>query len=119
MDPKLTEWGKGIAGAIIGGIIGHFAFDFLLGYGLYAGILPGALVGVGASYLRTTKNTAIGIMAAVLALIVGVYNELDAFTFGDGTLAFFLQNPQPAPWLMLGIGAALGTTSALAELAEA
>jgi hypothetical protein len=102
------EWSMAIVGAILGGVVGHFAFELLLSYGFYGAALPGAFVGLGAGMVRRRRSVAVGIVAAGLALFVGVYSELDAFTFGDGSLAFFLKNPQPVPWLMLAVGTVLG-----------
>ena len=44
------------------------------------------------------------ILAAATGLATGIYTELDVFTFGDGTLLFFLTHPQPVTWLMLALG---------------
>lgn len=102
------EWAMAVVGSILGGVVGHLAFEYLLKYGLYGAVLPGALVGIGAGLIRRRRIVAVGLFAAVVALIVGVYSELDAFTFGDGSLAFFVKNPQPVTWIMLAVGTGLG-----------
>lgn len=101
---QLSEWGIGLAGMAVGAVAGHLIVEALLRYGVYAAVIPGAIVGLGAGYFRRTYNKWIGILAAVTGLATGIYTELDVFTFGDGTLLFFLTHPQPVTWLMLALG---------------
>ncbi len=102
------SFGIGIAGALVGAVGGHLLFKFLLSYGVYAAALPGAAVGFAAGNFLPRRNIVIGWIAGIVALVVGVYSELTAFQFGDGSLQYFLTHPQPVTWLMLGLGTMLG-----------
>lgn len=102
---RVRDWGIALAGIVIGAVAGHLAVEWLLRFGVYMAVIPGAFVGLGAGYFRRSYNKWIGILAAVVALAAGIYTELNVFTFGDGSLSYFLTHPQPVTWLMLALGA--------------
>ena len=69
-------WVRGIAGAIIGGLLGYLLFEFLLVRGgLYAGILPGAMVGVGYSTAARRKELVPGMICGAVGLVFGFWSD--------------------------------------------
>ena len=100
-----------LGGAAIGGLLGYFAFVWLLGQGFYALILPGALLGVGASLARN-RSVALAVVCGLLALGLGVFAEWKTAPFKqDKSLVFFLthlhENP-PLTLIMLALGGLMG-----------
>ena len=90
---QLSSVVRGLLGAIVGAVIGAFLFDLLLGYGLYAMIMPGALVGFGASLASRAPSLPVGVFAGLTGLAIGIYMEWKYFPFvDDESLIFFLKN---------------------------
>ena len=102
------NWLLGILGAIAGGVLGYFAFSFLVGQGLYAMVLPGALVGLGCGYLSGMESKMLGCVCGVGALLLSIYIEWDFFAFTkDRSFAFFvshLHQLKPMTMLMIAVG---------------
>ena len=100
-----------IAG-VLGALIGAFAFDWLLSQGLYAMILPGALLGTGVGLGIQQHNLAVGFIAGVAALSLGVYLEWIYLPFiADESFSFFMQNItqiDPAHLIMILAGGFAG-----------
>ena len=98
----------GVAGAVAGGLIGHFAVGWMAGQGLYAMILPGALLGIGCGALSASRSNVRGIVCAVAALALGVVTEWRHFPFlADESFGYFLGHLnalKPAAMLMIGLG---------------
>jgi hypothetical protein len=62
---------RGLAGGAVGGFLGYHAFVWLvLNQGLYALVLPGALVGLGCGLASGRKVIALGVLSAVGAFLV-------------------------------------------------
>ena len=81
-----------LLGAIIGGLLGHFLFGWALKQGFYAMILPGALIGWGAS-LGRCPHIAIPILCAVLALALSVFTEWRFRPFlADKSFGYFIRH---------------------------
>jgi hypothetical protein len=99
------------AGAILGGVIGYFAFGWIVRQGLYAMILPGGLVGLGASIAKNRSIT-IPIICGAAALALGFFTEWQFFPFAkDESLSYFLahiHHLQPISLIMIAIGGFLG-----------
>ncbi len=75
----MKNWLPLLAGALAGGLIGYFAFLWIARQGFYALVLPGALVGIGAS-LAPNRSLAMCVVCGVLALALGL--EVCAFHQG-------------------------------------
>lgn len=67
------SWLKGIGGAVVGGIVGYLLFSLLLRNGLYAGIVPGAFVGIGFSIASRRGNVLAGVICGIAGLIFGCW----------------------------------------------
>ncbi len=100
----------GIVGALLGAVLGHFVFGWALRQGFYAMILPGALIGFGASVARC-QHLALPIFCAVLALVVSLLTEWRFRPFvTDKSLAYFLTHVhqlKPVGLAMMAVGTAL------------
>src|SRR5215475_2327209 len=97
-----------LTAAVVGGVVGHFAFQLLLRSGLYAMILPGGLVGLGAG-IGKSKSLVIAIVCGMIALVLGVVTEWRFAPFNaDGSLSYFLahlSDLRPITLLMIALGA--------------
>ena len=88
---KQANWLLGLAGAIGGGALGYFAFHFLARDGLYAMVLPGALLGLGCGALSGGKSTALGVVCGSLALVLGIVLEWQLAPFvADDSFPYFV-----------------------------
>lgn len=98
----------GLVGAAIGGLVGFLAFEWIVDQGLYAMILPGALLGLGAGLLARHESKARGLVCAGAALILGLFAEWHAFPFvADASPGYFLghlHELKPITWIMIGLG---------------
>jgi hypothetical protein len=99
-----------IAGAA-GGLLGYVLFFWIVRQGFYALVLPGALVGIGASLVRT-RSQIVCVICGVMALAAGIVAEWKFAPFRkDGSLSYFLlhlQDLRPLTLIMIGIGTAMG-----------
>lgn len=97
--------------AVAGGIVGYLAFMWIAGQGLYALVLPGALVGVCASIFKS-RSRALCIVCGLLGLCFGLFTEWRFAPFiSDGSLSYFLAHLhqlRPITMLMIGAGALIG-----------
>ncbi len=97
-----------LTAAVAGGVIGYFAFQWLLGYGLYAMILPGGLVGLGAG-IGKSKSLVIAVACGLIALAFGIFTR---WRFNvDVSLGYFLthlSDLSPVTLLMLAVGTFIG-----------
>ena len=100
-----------IAGAVVGGVLGYFAFFWIVKQGFYALILPGGLLGFGASF-GTCRSVWLAVACGVAALSLGLFTEWRYAPFQkDDGLSYFLLHVadlKPVTLLMLAVGAALG-----------
>ena len=100
-----------LLGAIVGGLFGHFAFLWILKQGLYAMVLPGGLLGLGAGWTRNSSR-GLAIVCGLMALALGLFSEWRAFPFkADPSFGFFLTHVgklQPISLLMIGLGGFIG-----------
>jgi hypothetical protein len=105
-----------LAGAAIGGVIGYFLFAWLLSSGFYAMVLPGALIGFGAS-VGKNKSIAIAVVCGVAALALCVWMEWHFFPFNaDDSFGYFvahIHKLSPVTLLMMVAGTAMGFWFAL------
>ncbi len=97
-----------LVGAVAGGLVGYFGFLWIARQGFYALVLPGALVGVGAS-LFGNRSTAICVVCGLLALAIGLLAEWRFAPFiRDASLGYFLTHIhqlRPITLIMIMAGA--------------
>jgi len=81
-----------IAGAVLGGAVGYSAFKLLLNsFGLYAMVLPGAMVGVGRATGSTAKSIPVGVVCFVGAVLISIITEWSVTVMPeDATFVDFL-----------------------------
>ena len=100
-----------LAGAAAGGVLGYFGFVWLAHEGLYALILPGALVGFGASFFHN-KSLPVSIGCGVLALAVSLFSEWRFAPFiANDSLGYFLSHVhqlRPITLIMIAAGTFIG-----------
>ena len=105
---KNANWPLGLLGAVGGGAIGYFAFLLLARQGLYAMVLPGALLGLGCGALSGGKSNVLGVVCGLLGLLLGVFTEWRFAPFlADDTLWFFvthLNDLATIKLVMIGLG---------------
>lgn len=98
-------------GGVIGGFLGSLIFAWVLKQGLYAMILPGALVGFGASFGKSSSML-VPIVCGISALLLGFFCEWKHFPFtADASLGYFLQHLhqlRPITLIMIVAGGFLG-----------
>jgi len=99
----------GLIGAAIGGVVGFFAFRWILSQGLYALILPGAMLGAGCGALARHPSLARGVACGLAGLDLGLVCEWKFFPFvADEGLGYFLAHLhqlKPISILMILAGA--------------
>jgi hypothetical protein len=107
MKPTLLA----IVGAVLGGTLGYFGFHWMIKYGFYGLILPGGLLGLGAS-IGKTRSIWMAAGFGLAALALGIFTEWKHFPFAkDDSLAYFLlhvTDNSPVTLLMIAVGGALG-----------
>ena len=110
----------GIVGAIIGGVVGYYLFVWIAHQGFYAIMLPGALLGWGASLCARRRSKPLMIICTVLALIAGFFSEWKFRPFvADDGLGYFIANLhklQPITLIMIALGAFLSYRSTTPRL---
>jgi hypothetical protein len=105
----LVNVARGIAGAALGGVAGYFLFGWILRQGLYAGVVPGALLGIGCGLLVQRRNMLLAVVCGLAALALGIFTEWKYLPFvRDGSLPFLIQHLPAYKWLMLGLGGFAG-----------
>ncbi len=97
-------------GAIIGGTAGYFVFFWIVRQGFYGLILPGGLLGLGASVVPS-RSVWFCAVFGVMALALGLFTEWRFAPFiKDGSLFFFLARVyqlRPITLFMIGAGAVI------------
>jgi len=107
-----TNWLLGIVGGIVGGALGYFAFLLMARQGLYAIVLPGALLGLGCGRLSGIQSNALGVVCGIVALLLGFFTEWRFAPFvDDGSFAYFIMhvhNLRSVTLIMIAIGGLFG-----------
>lgn len=102
---------RGILGAVIGGAIGYFVFRLLAKNGFYGMMIPGALLGLGASLAARARNQTLGIFCAIAALALSIFAEWSLFPFvKDASLSYFIAHVHTLPvikLIMMAVGIGL------------
>ena len=96
-----------LAGAAAGGVVGYHVFFWVMKYSFYPMILPGALIGFGASFGRT-RILLIPVLCALAALGLSLYLEWRTRPFTtDPSWNYFISHFRlltPVTWIMIGLG---------------
>ena len=107
----MKHWIFVLLGAVAGGLVGYFGFLWIARQGFYALVLPGGLLGVGASLVQT-RSTSICVLCGLLALALGLLAEWQFAPFiRDGSLGYFLAHIhqlKPITLVMIAAGACIG-----------
>ena len=107
----MKHWIFALLGAVAGGMVGYFGFLWIAHQGFYALVLPGGLLGVGAS-LAQRRSTAVCVVCGLLALALGFLAEWQFAPFvRDGSLGYFLTHIhqlRPITLIMIAAGAFIG-----------
>lgn len=97
----------GVVGAAVGGVLGYLAFLWIVRQGLYALILPGAALGLGAGLGARHNSHSAAAGYGVLALLLTIFCEWRFAPFAvDDSLPFFvthLHELRPMKLIMIGI----------------
>lgn len=92
----------GLIGAVMGGVFGYFLYKLGLQQGLKAGVVPGALVGLGSGLLSSRSSQARGLICGLGALGLGIFAEWwNAPFLDDRSLGFFLTHMNHLPYLVI------------------
>jgi hypothetical protein len=98
----------GLAGAVVAGVLGYLAFMWIARQGFYALVLPGGLIGLGASMFVRDRSVLRGALCGAFALGVGLFSEWRFAPFiKDPGLGYFLTHIgelQPITLLMIAAG---------------
>jgi hypothetical protein len=98
LQVRNANWPLGLLGAVGGGALGVLAFYLLGRLGLYAIVLPGAMLGIGCGALLPDKSGAMGIICGLLGLLLGVFTEWCFAPFAvDRSLWFFVAHLNGLP----------------------
>jgi hypothetical protein len=102
----------GLVGATMGGVFGYFIYKWGLQQGLKAGVVPGALVGLGSGLVSSRPSRIRGVICGLAALALGIFAEWRNAPFvADNSLGYFLSHMQQLPPLvliMIALGGLLG-----------
>ncbi len=102
----------GLIGATMGGLFGYFLYTWGLQQNLKAGVVPGALVGLGSGLVSNRPSKARGVICGIAALGLGIFAEWRNAPFrDDDSLGYFLSHMTLLPPLvlvMIALGALLG-----------
>lgn len=100
-----------LVGAVVGGLLGHFIFFWVARQGFYGLIIPGAAVGLGASFFNT-KSKWVPIACGLIALVISLFTEWRYIPFeADDSFGYFLfhfYELTPITLFMIAAGAFLG-----------
>lgn len=81
VQPAAPNYSKAIAGAIGGAVIGYIGFSLMMKMGLYALVLPGAMIGLGCGAQSGAHSWPLAIFAGLTALCLTVFIEWHFFPF--------------------------------------
>lgn len=112
VQPAAPNYPKAIAGAIGGAVIGYIGFSLMMKMGLYALVLPGAMIGLGCGAQSGAHSWPLAIFAGLAALCLTVFIEWHFFPFvADESFGYFVSNLtdlRTGTQLMMGAGTFAG-----------
>lgn len=80
----------GCVGAALGATLGWLGFAWLVRQGIYAMVLPGAMLGIGAGVMVRHRSVAFSIGCGMASVVLGLFREWRHFPFStDGSLGYF------------------------------
>jgi hypothetical protein len=89
--PRWKNAAAGLLGALAGGGLGYFGFVWGCRQGLYAMVLPGALLGLGGGLWVRDRSILRAALCGMAALALSLFAEWRLFPFvHDQSLAYFL-----------------------------
>jgi hypothetical protein len=98
-------------GAAVGGLLGYFIFFWIVSQGFLALVVPGGLIGLGGSVVKTSSK-AIAALCGLMALALGVFADWRFAPFiADASLGYFITHVYllpPYTLVMIGAGTGLG-----------
>lgn len=98
-------------GALLGGIVGYIGFGWLVSQGFYGLVLPGGLLGLGASFASGRSRWA-AVICGFMAFMLGLFTEWQFFPFkANASFGYFLSHAtqlKPITLLMIAAGAGIG-----------
>jgi hypothetical protein len=107
MKPVVQQTAKSVAAAIAGGVIGYFGFFLAASYGFYAMVLPGGMIGIGASMFPVRKPF-VPVLCGAAAVALSVFTEWKFAPFiADDSLNYFVKHVHllsPFKLFMMGLG---------------
>lgn len=102
----------GCVGALLGGVLGWFGFFWVAQQGLYALVLPGGALGIGAGALVRHRSVPFSLGCGVAALVLGVLAEWRFAPFiKDASLGYFLSHLhqlKPVTLLFIALASFIG-----------
>ena len=102
----------GLIGAAVGGAIGYYLYVWGIHQSLKAGVVPGAMVGLGGGLLSARPSRVRGVVCGLAALGLGLFAEWKNFPFvADDGLGYFLGHVhqlQPLTLIMIALGTFVG-----------
>lgn len=111
LNAHLVPYARGAIGAVIGGVLGYLIFMWIARQGLYAMMLPGALLGFGCAAASRLSSNGLGIACAVAALGLGIFSEWKFAPFvADDSFGFFVSHLlelKPMTLIMIALGGVL------------
>ncbi|MDB5351616.1 MAG: hypothetical protein JWN86_2863 [Planctomycetota bacterium] len=100
-----------LVGAAVGAAVGVEVFVWLLSQSLYALVLPGACLGLGANLASRDRSKIRGVILGVVALALGIVTEWWNRPFiADASFPYFLAHmTELLPWtlIMIAVGTVL------------
>jgi hypothetical protein len=99
----------GMLGAVLGGCLGYVIFHWMARQGMYALVIPPALVGLGAGFFAQRRSQVLALTCAIAGLALGLFIEWRFRPFkADASLQYFLTHVhllKPLTTVMLLLGA--------------
>jgi hypothetical protein len=106
--PAFRPVAFGLIGAAAGGCLGYFAFFWIARQGLYALLVPPALLGLVAGLCARDRSPVLAITCGIAGLGLGLFTEWRFAPFyADGSLNYFIKHVhqlKPYTMIMLAIG---------------
>jgi hypothetical protein len=107
----------GLIGAAVGGCLGYFAFFWIARQGLYALLVPPALLGLAAGLCAWKRSSILATVCGIAGLALGLFTEWRFAPFiADPSLSYFITHVhqlRPLTLIMLAVGAVLSYRLAL------
>lgn len=111
-NDNIANWLLGVIGGVIGGVLGYYTFFFIARQGLYAMVVPGALVGLGCGFLSGFKSTTLGMICGISSVLLGFFTEWQFAPFvRDSSFSYFISRVhslKPMTLVLIAIGGVFG-----------